>query len=589
MAKETFNIDFRTGSLIEKHSNSKGVNVGNQIKKQEKGLAYAARQSNSGQVTYPAADMTALNFGTGAFSLVCAFRMGKFIHIGSAFNTIFGGQFDVASKTDGVIALYNSSQILTFYWGAGGATFGGIALSDSGSLYDGKYHLAILDFDGTTYRAYLDNIKEGNESTDIFDINFNEFVVGRGEFTSRRSNSDIAYIRAYDTALTQAERNDLMTEFLHSHGTTEQKRNFVYPKATDLSSEVDSVVGEQLVVNGGFDTDTWWTKEDGWEIDNGVASYDGNTNAASLSQVDATLSSPMKDDTKYKLSFTISNASTHARLYILDASGGVVYVSSTIYQNGKHIIEFTSPSTTVSTGGGISFYAYDSGSSFDIDDITVQEVTGLVAAYNMIPSKGKLIDISGQGNNGTITGALSTKDGMAFDGVDDYVEVTSFTGIDTGTNNYSNSMRVNMKEIGKEQHLAEFSGTQVALNSANRLFMIGASNPLSSSSVTIPLGEHTFTFVVKNPGAAIYVDGNLYLENDDYTEAVTVETLTIGGYYGGGSYYFKGDIQDLKIYNYAFTPQQAKDYHNSFIKPTLIETFKDTGADGIVKTPKGWM
>ena len=248
---ETFNIDFRNGSTIEKYSKSKGVNVGNKITKQEKGLAYAARQANSGQVTYAAADMTALNFGTGAFSLVCAFRMGKFIHIGSAFNTIFGGQFDVASKTDGVIALYNSSQILTFYWGAGGATFGGIALSDSGSLYDGKYHLVILDFDGTTYRAYLDNIKEGNESTDIFDINFNEFVVGRGEFTSRRSNSDIAYIRAYDTALTQAERNDLMTEFLHSFGTTEQKRGFEKIKPTDLSNVDGLVAGYSMVPSSG--------------------------------------------------------------------------------------------------------------------------------------------------------------------------------------------------------------------------------------------------------------------------------------------------------------------------------------------------
>ena len=48
-----FDIDFRKGSLIEKYSNSAGVNVGNKITKQEKGLAYAARQSNSGQITYP--------------------------------------------------------------------------------------------------------------------------------------------------------------------------------------------------------------------------------------------------------------------------------------------------------------------------------------------------------------------------------------------------------------------------------------------------------------------------------------------------------------------------------------------------------
>ena len=583
-----FNWDGRRGSLLDNISKVQGTLTAGTggFKKTEKGMAMLF-------------DGSATKILTGAFSSVSNIvSISLWIKTNknntSVDNGIFG-QWDTNGMRKFLIAQEVTTNKIVFLTSPDGSYAAGNTVSSTSAINDGKWHHIIAIHDGSYNYLYIDGILDNSGDVDdglyttTTPISSGAIMATGSPLGSSFYGGYIGSAKLYNTALTQAEQNELMTEFLNSYGTEEQKRNFVYPKATDLSSEVDSVVGEQLVVNGGFDTDTWWTKEDGWEIDNGVASYDGNTNAASLSQVDATLSSPMKDDTKYKLSFTISNASTHARLYILDASGGVVYVSSTIYQNGKHIIEFTSPSTTVSTGGGISFYAYDSGSSFDIDDITVQEVTGLVAAYNMIPSKGKLIDISGQGNNGTITGALSTKDGMAFDGVDDYVEVTSFTGIDTGTNNYSNSMRVNMKEIGKEQHLAEFSGTQVALNSANRLFMIGASNPLSSSSVTIPLGEHTFTFVVKNPGAAIYVDGNLYLENDDYTEAVTVETLTIGGYYGGGSYYFKGDIQDLKIYNYAFTPQQAKDYHNSFIKPTLIETFKDTGADGIVKTPKGWM
>src|SRR5690606_25671589 len=37
--------------------------------------------------------------------------------------------------------------------------------------------------------------------------------------------------------------------------------------------------------------------------------------------------------------------------------------------------------------------------------------------------------------------------------------------------------------------------------------------------------------------------------------------------------YWNNEISDLKIYNYAFTPEQAKAYHNSFVQPTLIEDF----------------
>ena len=178
MAKETFNIDFRTGSLIEKHSNSKGVNVGNQIKKQEKGLAYASRQSNSGQITYPAADMTALNFGTGAFTIACAFKMGEFVNIGSSANVLFAtGELN---SNAGIIFRYGSNQELLCNWEDGAGDSASLLLDDFGSLYDGKYHLVILTFDRTTYKGYVDNVKETTESTDTKTITSAEdFLVGR--------------------------------------------------------------------------------------------------------------------------------------------------------------------------------------------------------------------------------------------------------------------------------------------------------------------------------------------------------------------------------------------------------------------------
>ncbi|MHA2040166.1 MAG: hypothetical protein ACW98X_27515 [Promethearchaeota archaeon] len=39
---------------------------------------------------------------------------------------------------------------------------------------------------------------------------------------------------------------------------------------------------------------------------------------------------------------------------------------------------------------------------------------------------------------------------------------------------------------------------------------------------------------------------------------------------------YDGEWEDLKIYNYAFTQQQAEDYHSQYAKRiSLIETFED--------------
>ena len=47
-----------------------------------------------------------------------------------------------------------------------------------------------------------------------------------------------------------------------------------------------------------------------------------------------------------------------------------------------------------------------------------------------------------------------------------------------------------------------------------------------------------------------------------------------------------GEIIDLKMGDFLITPQEAKDYHNSFNKVIYRNTFKDEGADGVNKTPK---
>jgi len=66
--------------------------------------------------------------------------------------------------------------------------------------------------------------------------------------------------------------------------------------------DVDEVpLSAELVTNGGFDTDTDWTKETGWTISNGVASQNGV--AGAIYQINNSI----KSGKTYKLSLTVLN------------------------------------------------------------------------------------------------------------------------------------------------------------------------------------------------------------------------------------------------------------------------------------------
>jgi hypothetical protein len=86
------------------------------------------------------------------------------------------------------------------------------------------------------------------------------------------------------------------------------------------------------------------------------------------------------------------------------------------------------------------------GPYISIDNFACQEVTGLVAAYNMIPSNGTLVDISGNGNNGTINGAvIQSKEGLFT------TDTTSNVLISAGpiitTNTYSVLGRIKINDL----------------------------------------------------------------------------------------------------------------------------------------------
>ncbi len=141
--------------------------------------------------------------------------------------------------------------------------------------------------------------------------------------------------------------------------------------AIEFNPEREDDLGEECITNGNNITSNDFTLIAGWSASNGRAYFNGTDNASNLIQIDANNQTSVKIDTDYILGFEIRDASTFARLYILNSGGGIAFISINDYANGINEVEFTTPS--IISGGGLSFYAYIGGSSFNMGNITLRE------------------------------------------------------------------------------------------------------------------------------------------------------------------------------------------------------------------------
>ena len=185
--------------------------------------------------------------------------------------------------------------------------------------------------------------------------------------------------------------------------------------------------GAELVTNGDFDTNSDWTLGTGWSIGNGVCSYNDTATNTKLSQGLTILA-----NTTYRISFTISNASTFARFQIGDAFGYTDYIGTSNYVNGTYNLSFTNAGSYNS----FAFTAYSDGSLFDITNISVKEV--LVADGDFDFSRGSnlaatRVDVNGLIEKGRENLLTQSNDFTAW-GLDDVTITSGQSGYD-GTNN----------------------------------------------------------------------------------------------------------------------------------------------------------
>ncbi|MFH2050540.1 MAG: LamG-like jellyroll fold domain-containing protein, partial [bacterium] len=197
----------------------------------------------------------------------------------------------------------------------------------------------------------------------------------------------------------------------------------------------------------------------------------------------------------------------------------------------------------------------------------------LVAYY---PFNGNANDESGNGNNGTVNGAILTTDRFGngncayeFDGLDDFLTIQSNDLLNLSgdftitlwlypevnmmtTNSHGVISKIETDAEGKDGyvlgHLHESSDNIVSF------FSVYDTDNVSTNLLSIKKWCNiTVTHMLDT--LSIYVDGILHTKNAGCASPVaTVVPLVFGRWYGNhDDYYFNGKIDDTYIYNYALS------------------------------------
>jgi len=282
---------------------------------------------------------------------------------------------------------------------------------------------------------------------------------------------------------------------------------------------------------------------------------------------------------KYKVS---SGASLEIGFY-----DGSVYNKLTLDQTTDTIV--TTEQTLLSgTGFTVRFDAMGANEIVWIEFLSVKKITGLVAAYNMIPNGNTLVDISGNGYDFTLTNVNSSKKGLILN--DKHIAEPIATDLNIG---YGFTI---CGRIGKLEN-SGLSYAAIMSIGSTRLYMRVLSNGITqtqlydggesidpSGYITDANRKNGFSFCLTYIGktSSFYIDtvlaefdSNSNFDEDDFNEQLNLSNFGIGVRGATSDYPRLLELEDFRIYNYAFNEQQVKDYHNSFVKPVLIEDFSN--------------
>lgn len=233
---------------------------------------------------------------------------------------------------------------------------------------------------------------------------------------------------------------------------------------------------------------------------------------------------------------------------------------------------------------------------------------GLVGYWKMDEASwagtaGEVIDSSGTGNNGTRAGGATTATGKygnagIFDGTGDYVDAGSASSLQiTGDITVSAWVKDTINDgasrgiVEKMKYsLTSYAGYGITKQSNYFKFWTasGGSTTYTQSDTTYTdTNWHLITGIRRNGVNYLYIDGIQQSTSQSPPFSDSGESLVIGRYYSDvDNYYWIGSIDEARVYNRAFSPQEVSDLYNWAPGP-ITEWKLDEGSGSIGNDTSG--
>ena len=273
----------------------------------------------------------------------------------------------------------SSPPRLHFYSKVGGSValeyFGDTAINLD-NLQNQWVHFAIsADRDGNIV-GYINGILDDTDSADTTDLdNTGDFYIGR--FSSSYSDCNISEVAIYNSALTANQVKTIYNgrePYNHKEGVASGNLQAWYRMGDGslddyavIGDETNITLGNNMVTNGTFASDSDWTKGTGWSIGSGVASGSSIGHSQILSQDISAVTGKI-----YKVSFDVTSYS----------AGNVIFVdigSSTTLSNFVLASPVGRKNVYLKAAGSdLMLYAMGFGLEFtgSIDNVKVQLLGG---------------------------------------------------------------------------------------------------------------------------------------------------------------------------------------------------------------------
>ena len=215
---------------------------------------------------------------------------------------------------------------------------------------------------------------------------------------------------------------------------------------------------------------------------------------------------------------------------------------------------------------------------------------GLIAAYNMQKVGNTLVDISGNGNNGTISnGVITSKNGLQFNGINGTLGVANST-----VNSFTTLSRIIiLNGVGSKYVVSRGGGDWFLNTSGSNGFLFRIET--ITGGIKILTVHNLYSINTAFDVITTYDGANMKLYIDGVLVGTLAQTGTLYdtgnlyfGSYSGASGFCNVEYIDYREYNRVLTLQEIKDYHNQFVKPTLVENFDYLPCDGSSIVPTDW-